>query len=149
MISLKQLRYFSAVAQHAHFGRAAEFCNVTQPALSMQIRDLEKELNLELFERRQQGVQLTDAGQEILDRAQSILNAVRDLSDYAHHHNQLLTGSLRFGVIPSIAPYILPPLLPKLRDRYPGLDLRIRETLTETLVDELIDGQLDLLCRVD
>ena len=145
MISLKQLRYFSAVAQHAHFGRAAEFCNVTQPALSMQIRDLEKELNLELFERRQQGVQLTDAGQEILDRAQSILNAVRDLSDYAHHHNQLLTGSLRFGVIPSIAPYILPPLLPKLRDRYPGLDLRIRETLTETLVDELIDGQLDLL----
>lgn len=145
MISLKQLRYFSAVAQHAHFGKAAEFCNVTQPALSMQIRDLEKDLNLELFERRQQGVQLTDAGQEILDRAQSILNAVRDLSDYAHHHNQLLTGSLRFGVIPSIAPYILPPLLPKLRDRYPGLDLRIRETLTETLVDELIDGQLDLL----
>ncbi len=145
MISLKQLRYFSAVAQHAHFGRAAEFCNVTQPALSMQIRELEKELNLELFERRQQGAQLTEAGHEILERAQSVLNAVRDLSDYAHHHNQLLTGTLRLGVIPSIAPYILPPLLPKLRDRYDGLDLRIRETLTENLVDELIDGQLDLL----
>ncbi|MEM8974857.1 MAG: hydrogen peroxide-inducible genes activator [Pseudomonadota bacterium] len=145
MISLKQLRYFSAVARHGHFGRAAEFCNVTQPALSMQIRELEKELNIELFERRQQGVRLTEAGQEILDRAQSVLNAVRDLSDYAHHHNQLLTGTLRFGVIPSIAPYVLPPLLPKLRDLYPGLDLRIRETLTENLVDELIDGQLDLL----
>ncbi|MEM9356319.1 MAG: hydrogen peroxide-inducible genes activator, partial [Pseudomonadota bacterium] len=145
MISLKQLRYFSAVARHGHFGRAAEFCNVTQPALSMQIRELEKELNIELFERRQQGVQLTEVGQEIFDRAQSVLNAVRDLNDFAHHHNQLLSGTLRFGVIPSIAPYILPPLLPKLRDLYPGLDLRIRETLTETLVDELIDGQLDLL----
>lgn len=145
MISLKQLRYFSAVARHAHFGRAAEFCNVTQPALSMQIRELERELNLELFERRQQGVQLTDAGREILERAQSVLNAVRDLGDFAHHHNQLLAGGLRLGVIPSIAPYVLPPLLPKLRDRYPDLDLRIRETLTETLVDELIDGQLDVL----
>ena len=145
MISLKQLRYFSAVARHAHFGKAAEFCNVTQPALSMQIRELEKELNLELFERRQQGARLTEAGREILERAQSVLNAVRDLSDFAHHHNQLLTGTLRLGVIPSIAPYILPPLLPKLRDRYADLDLRIRETLTETLVDELADGQLDVL----
>lgn len=145
MISLKQLRYFAAVARFAHFGKAAESCNVTQPALSMQVRELESHLGLTLFERRQQGVQLTDAGREILKRARDILTAVRDLDDFAHHHKQVLTGRLRLGVIPSLAPYILPPLLPVIRDRYRDLDLRIRETLTETLVEELIDGQLDVL----
>ena len=145
MISLKQLRYFAAVARFAHFGKAAESCNVTQPALSMQVRELEGLLGLKLFERRQQGVQLTDVGREILKRARDILTAVRDLDDFAHHHQQVLTGRLRLGVIPSLAPYILPPLLPLMRDRYGDLDLRIRETLTETLVDELVDGQLDVL----
>ena len=145
MISLRQLRYFSAVARFGHFGRAAEHCNVTQPALSMQIRELEDGLGLKLFERRQRGVTLTDAGREILDRADNILMSVRDLDDYAHHHDRVLTGRLRLGVIPSLAPYVLPPLLPLLRDRYPELDLRIRETLTETLVDELVDGDLDVL----
>lgn len=145
MISLKQLRYFAAVARFAHFGKAAESCNITQPALSMQVRELESVLGLRLFERRQQGVQLTDAGREILKRARDILTAVRDLDDFAHHYKQVLTGRLRLGVIPSLAPYVLPPLLPLLRGRYPDLDLRIRETLTETLVDELVDGQLDVL----
>ena len=145
MISLKQLRYFAAVARFAHFGKAAESCNVTQPALSMQVRELERLLGLTLFERRQQGAQLTDAGQEILERAREILTAVRDLDDFAHHHKQVLTGRLHLGVIPSLAPYVLPPLLPLLRDRYPDLDLRIRETLTETLVEELVDGRLDVL----
>lgn len=145
MISLRQLRYFSAVARFGHFGRAAEHCSVTQPALSMQIRELEEGLGLKLFERRQRGVNLTDAGREILDRANDILMAVRDLDDFAHHHEKVLTGRLRLGVIPSLAPYILPPLLPLLRDRYPELDLRIRETLTETLVGELVDGELDVL----
>ena len=145
MISLKQLRYFAAVARFGHFGKAAEFCNVTQPALSMQVRELEGGLAVKLFERRQDGVHLTDAGREILKRAQNILAAVRDLDDFAHHHKQLLSGRLRLGVIPSIAPYLLPPLLPLLRDNYRDLDLRIRETQTETLVGELVDGQLDVL----
>lgn len=145
MISLKQLRYFAAVARFAHFGKAAEACNVTQPALSMQVRELETGLGLKLFERRQQGVQLTDAGREILERAKKILTAVRDMNDFAHHHEQVLTGRLRLGVIPSLAPYILPPLLPVVRDRFPDLDLRVRETLTESLVDELVAGQLDVL----
>lgn len=145
MISLKQLRYFSAVARFDHFGKAAEYCNVTQPALSMQVRELESDLGLKLFERRQQGAQLTDIGEEVLARAQQILAAVRDLDDFAHHRSEVLTGRLRLGVIPSLAPYVLPPLLPLLRDKYRDLDLRIRETQTETLVDELIDGQLDVL----
>ena len=145
MISLKQLRYFAAVARHAHFGKAAESCNVTQPALSMQVRELESALGLKLFERRQQGVQLTDAGREVLERAKNVLTAVHDLNDFAHHHEKVLTGHLCLGVIPSLAPYILPPLLPAMRDRYRDLDLHIRETLTETLVEELVDGQLDVL----
>ncbi len=145
MISLKQLRYFAAVARSGHFGKAAEFCNVTQPALSMQIRDLEHELGLRLFERRQRGVHLSDCGLEILKRSQSILTAVRDLEDYAHHHEHVLAGGLRLGVIPSLAPYVLPPLLPLLRQQYRNLDLRIRETVTDTLVEELVDGQLDVL----
>ena len=145
MISLKQLRYFAAVARFSHFGKAAEFCNVTQPALSMQVRELESGLALKLFERRQQGVHLTDVGREILERAQNILTAVRDLDDFAHHHERVLTGKLRLGVIPSLAPYILPPLLPLLHDKYRDLDLRIRETQTQTLIDELVDGQLDVL----
>ena len=145
MISLKQLRYFAAVAQFEHFGKAAEYCNVTQPALSMQVRELESSFGLKLFERRQQGAQLTNVGEEILARAQQILAAVRDLDDFAHHRGEVLTGRLRLGVIPSLAPYILPPLLPLLRDKYRDLDLRIRETQTQTLVDELVDGQLDVL----
>ncbi len=145
MASLKQLRYFAAVARFGHFGRAAESRNVTQPALSMQVSELEGDWGLKLFERRQQGARLTDAGEELLARAKDILTAVRDLDDYAQHHKQVLSGRLRLGVIPSIAPYILPPLLPLLRSRYGDLDLRVRETLTEVLVEELLDGQLDLL----
>lgn len=145
MISLKQLRYFAAVARFGHFGKAAEYCNVTQPALSMQVRELESDLAVQLLERRQQGVQLTAAGHEILERARNILAAVRDLDDFAHHHERVLTGRLRLGVIPSIAPYLLPPLLPVLRDKYRDLDLHIRETQTQTLVEELADGQLDVL----
>ncbi len=145
MISLKQLHYFAEVARLGQIGKAANSCNVTQPALSMQIRELEAALGLQLFERRQQGILLTQTGQEILERAQKILTAVRDLDDFARHHAAVLTGRLGLGVIPSIAPYILPPLLPLIRKHYPDLDLRIRETITETLLEELVGGQLDVL----
>ena len=145
VISLKQLRYFAAVARFGHFGKAAEFCSVTQPALSMQVRELEAGLGVKLFERRQQGPHLTEVGREVLERAKGILNAVRDLDDFAHHHGEALAGPLRLGIIPSLAPYILPTVLPLMRDRYRDLDLHVRETLTETLIDELIDGQLDVL----
>lgn len=145
VISLKQLRYFAAVARFGHFGKAAEFCSVTQPALSMQVRELETALGLMLLERRPQGVELTDVGRQVLERARSVLTAIHDLEDFAHHHEQVLTGHLRLGVIPSMAPYILPPLLPLVRERYRKLDLHIRETQTETLVEELVDGQLDVL----
>lgn len=145
MISLKQLRYFDALARIGHFGRAADHCAVTQPALSMQIQDLERDLGLTLLERRRNGVRLTGEGREIARRAARILAGVRDLKDYAQHLSEGMSGTLQLGVIPSVAPYLLPRFLPRLRDRYPTLDVHIRETQTAQLARELLDGDLDLL----
>lgn len=144
-VTLKQLRYFEALARVQHFGRAAELCSVTQPALSMQIRELEQNLGLELVERTRTGVQLTDKGRDIAQRAARILGDVRSLIEYAQHADQVLAGSLKLGVIPSIAPYLLPPLLPLLRASYPELELYVRETQTANLIEELISGKIDVM----
>src|ERR1700738_2700536 len=145
MISLKQLRYFEAVARSRHFGKAAEQCAVTQPALSMQIQELEKTLGVQLLERSRSGVLLTEAGRDIAGRATRILAETRDIVDFARRQGNVLSGPLLLGVIPSVAPYVLPALLPLVRDRFPDLDLHLRETQTQHLVDELLDGALDLL----
>jgi len=145
MVSLKQLKYFDAVARSRHFGKAAEHCAVTQPALSMQIQELEKFLGVQLLERGRSGVMLTESGKEIAERAARVLADVRDIVDVARQQGSVLTGPLGLGVIPSVAPYILPQLLPMMRDAFPDLDLHIRESQTQTLVSELLDGQLDVL----
>jgi LysR family hydrogen peroxide-inducible transcriptional activator len=145
MVSLKQLKYFDAVARTGHFGKAAERCSVTQPALSMQVQELEKYLGIQLLERGRNGVMLTEGGKEIAQRAARVLADVRDIVDLARRQGDVLSGPLRLGVIPSVAPYILPQLLPMIRDQFPALDLHIRESQTQTLVGELADGQLDLL----
>jgi LysR family transcriptional regulator, hydrogen peroxide-inducible genes activator len=144
-ITLKQLRYFDALARELHFGRAAEACAVTQPALSMQIAELEASLGLALVERTRHGVRLTDRGAEIAARAARILEDVRGLVEFAEHAGRMLSGTLRLGVIPTIAPYLLPPLLPLVQASYPDLTLSIRETQTMPLVEELVAGHLDLL----
>jgi LysR family hydrogen peroxide-inducible transcriptional activator len=144
-VTLKQLRYFDALAREHHFGRAAEACAVTQPALSMQIHELEEQLGLMLVERTRSGVLLSDKGREIASRAARILAEVREMIEFAQHSGDLLSGSLRLGVIPSIAPYLLPPVLPLLRESYPNLELHVRETQTLPLTDELIEGKLDVL----
>jgi len=145
MVSLRQLRYFSTVARTGHFGAAAEQCAVTQPALSMQIQGLEKELGLQLLERGRKGVALTAGGREIADRAARVLADVRDLVDDARHLSGRFSGPFRLGAIPSIAPYLLPQLLPLIRARHPDLDLHLRETRTHRLLQELVDGDLDLV----
>jgi LysR family hydrogen peroxide-inducible transcriptional activator len=145
MITLRQLRYLDALARHRHFGRAAEDCAVSQPALSMQIRDLERFLKVELVERRAGDIALTEIGAEIARRARKILSAVMDLSDLALHRGKLLCGPLRLGVIPSVAPYLLPRILPALQQHYPDLRLELRETQTKILLDELERGSLDVV----
>jgi LysR family transcriptional regulator, hydrogen peroxide-inducible genes activator len=143
MITLRQLRYLAALARHRHFGKAAEECAVTQPALSMQIRELEKELGVDLVERRPGEVILTETGTEVARRAEHMLAAARDLADFARHSSGPLTGQLRLGVIPTLAPYLLPQVLPALQRHYPALRVELRETPTRVLMDELSRGALD------
>ena len=145
MITLRQLRYLDALAEHRHFGRAAEACAVTQPALSMQIRDLERFLGVELVERRQGDVVLTEVGIEVARRGERMLAASRDLVDLARHRGRVLSGRLMLGIIPSLAPYVLPKILPALQKRYPDLRVELRETQTKVLVDELVRGTLDVV----
>ena len=145
MITLRQLRYLQALTQHRHFGRAAEACAVTQPALSMQIRDLEKQLGVELVERRPGEAALTEIGIEVARRGDQVLTAARDLVDFARHRGRVLTGRLKLGIIPTLAPYLLPKLLPSLQTRYPELTVELRETQTKVLLEELASGQLDVV----
>ena len=142
MITLRQLRYLASLARHRHFGRAAEDCAITQPALSMQVRELEREIGAELVERRPNEIALTDIGLEVAERAEHILAATRDLVDFARHRD-LLSGRLRLGIIPTLAPYVLPRVLPRLQSKYPKLRLEVRETQTKVLLNELVRGELD------
>lgn len=145
MLTLRQLRYLDALARHGHFGRAAEECAVSQPALSMQIRELERDLGVELVTRRQGVTVLTEAGLEVARRAGPILSATHDLTDSVRRRGQLLSDSLRLGVIPTLAPYVLPQLLPELHRRHPDLRIDLLETQTKILVNELAQGALDVL----
>jgi LysR family hydrogen peroxide-inducible transcriptional activator len=143
MITLRQLQYLLALAKFGHFGRAAEACAVTQPALSMQIRDLERKLGVAVVERRPGEVNLTEVGREIARRGEDVLAACRDLVDFARHRSGLLTGRLTLGMIPSLAPYVLPRILPVLQTRFPELRLELRETQTKQLVEDIRSGALD------
>jgi LysR family hydrogen peroxide-inducible transcriptional activator len=143
--TLQQLRYAVAVADARHFGRAAQACFVSQPALSAQIRELESRLGVQLFERSSRGVLLTRAGAEAIERARRILSDVDDLCDAAAGAAGGLTGPLRLGVIPTIAPYILPPAVRHIGDAHPDLELYLREDRTQPLLSQLLAGELDVL----
>jgi LysR family hydrogen peroxide-inducible transcriptional activator len=142
-LTLKQLRYFDALARHGHFGRAAETCAISQPALSMQIREMEEVLGSELFERGARHVRLTGFGEEVLVRAREILRGVEELADMARAARGSLSGRLRIGVIPTIAPYLLPAIIARLTEANEGLDIHLRETVTPKLIRELEEGRLD------
>ncbi len=145
MPSLKQFKYLDALARERNFARAASSCRISQPALSMQIKELEGELGITLLERGRGTFALTTAGTEIVRRARSILRATDDLVDFARQADRPLSGSLRFGVIPTIAPYLLPRALPLIRARFPDIALELREAQTADLVDDLSRGVLDLV----
>jgi LysR family hydrogen peroxide-inducible transcriptional activator len=145
MTTLRQLRYLAVLSEQRHFGKAAQACSVTQPALSMQIQELEKELGVNLVERRRGDVSLTEIGFEVARRAAQVLAATRDLEEFARHGGRLLTGRLQLGVIPSLAPYVLPKILPALQRRHPELRVELRETQTKGLLEELNGGALDVV----
>ena len=142
-VTLRQLRYFSALARHGHFGRAAEACAISQPALSMQIKELEDALGGVLLERSPRQVALTKFGEEAVQRVRDILRLVDELGDFARASRDRLVGRLRIGMIPTIAPYLLPEVIGNLARMHPELDIHVRETLTPKLIEELAEGRLD------
>lgn len=142
-LTLRHFRYFEALAQHGHFGRAAEACGISQPALSTQIRDLENIVGGALVERSARQVRLTRLGEEFALRVRDILRAVDELGELARASQGWLSGRLRLGIIPTVAPYLLPGIVGRLNRLHPGLVLHVRETLTARLLRELADGRLD------
>jgi LysR family transcriptional regulator, hydrogen peroxide-inducible genes activator len=143
-ITLKHLRYFEALARHRHFGRAADALSISQPALSLQMKELEEILGAPLVERGPRQIRLTGLGEEVALRARDILRGVDEVGALAQASSWPLSGRLRIGIIPTIAPYLLPRLLRRLGQRFPDLMLQPREAVTAKLVHDLVDGRLDL-----
>ncbi len=142
-LTFKQLRYFEALAQHRHFGKAAEACAISQSALSQQIKELEGVLGSALFERSARQIDLTSFGEEFAPRVREILRSVDELGDLARASQDRPVGRLRIGVIPTIAPYLLPNIIGHLTRLYPDLDIHVRETITPKLLHELAAGKID------
>ena len=141
--SLRQLKYLIALDQHLNFTRAADACFVSQSTLSSGIKELEDTLGVQLIERNRQSVAVTPAGEEIIHRAKALLAAAEDMADFASGASKPMSGTLRFGVIPTIAPFMLPLIMPELRKTYPELRLILREDLTNQLLTRLKNRQLD------
>lgn len=142
-MNLRDLEYLVAVADHGHFGRAAEACYVSQPTLSTQIKKLEAELGVELVERSPRKVAMTAAGEEIVRSARAILVEVDDIHAIAERSADPESATLRIGLFPTLAPYLLPHVVPSLHDRFPKLELLLSEEKTEVVLDRLRGGKLD------
>jgi LysR family hydrogen peroxide-inducible transcriptional activator len=142
-VTIRQLRYFDSLARHGHFRRAAEACAISQPALSMQIKELEDALGGALMERNARQVALTRFGEELVERVRDILRSVDELGDFARASQDRLAGRLRIGMIPTIAPYLLPKVIENLARMHPEIDIHVRETLTPKLIQEVTEGRLD------
>ncbi|HET9485263.1 MAG TPA: LysR substrate-binding domain-containing protein [Xanthomonadales bacterium] len=145
-MNLRDLRYLVALADHKHFGRAAEASFVSQPTLSTQIRKLEEELGVTLVERSPRKLMLTDVGREITARARSILREVDEVRELARRTRDPESGALRLGLFPTLAPYLLPHVVPRIRARFPRLELLLVEEKTPVLLRQLAEGRIDAAC---
>jgi LysR family hydrogen peroxide-inducible transcriptional activator len=143
--TVKQLRYFVALESHEHFGKAAEACFVSQSAFSTAIRELETTLEVQLVDRTNKNVTVTHIGRQIAAEARRCLRDMENLVELARSNHAPLTGELRIGIIPTIAPFLLPNILPPLREQYPQLRLYLTEDITQRVYDKLMDGELDLV----
>ncbi|WP_421759424.1 hydrogen peroxide-inducible genes activator [Devosia sp.] len=143
-LTLRQMHYAAVLAETGHFGRAAERCHVTQPALSQQIRQVEQICGTALFDRLGKSVRLTPFGREFLSRARTVLEAADALAAFAEGHAGLPERPIRFGLIPTVAPYLLPEIFPALAAHLPELEFTISENRTEALLAGLEDGTLDI-----
>ena len=142
-MNLQDLKYLAAVADHRHFGRAAESCHVSQPTLSSQIKKLEEELGVTLLERTNKRVDLTPVGAQILVHARAALAETAQMEAVARAARDPLTGPLKLGVIPTLAPYLMPLILKPLKQGYPGLTIELWEDQTRALIENLRNHRLD------
>ncbi len=143
-MTLVQLEYALSLQRLKSFGRAAESLGISQPGLSIQIRKLEEEIGLTLFDRSQKKIRPTPAGERFLERATLLLNEARQLRELANTLNQEFTGKLRLGVIPTLAPYLLPLFIQHLNETYPDLNIYVKEALTEEVLQGIKSGELDM-----
>lgn len=143
--TIKHFRYFDALARMGHFGRAAEVCSISQPALSVQIKELEAMLGAPLVERTSRKIRLTTLGEDFLVRARKVLSDVDEMSELARSPEGPLKGTLRIGVIPTVAPYLLPTIIQELATHFPDLELKPRESVTNSLIEDLLESRLDFV----
>jgi LysR family hydrogen peroxide-inducible transcriptional activator len=142
-MNIRDLKYVVAVADHGHFGRAADACAVGQPTLSAQLRKLEEELGVMLFERTKRSVRSTPVGEEIIAHARSLLATATLIEETARASLDPISGPLRLGMIPTIGPYLTPFLMPSLRHGMPNVEFNLSEDMTEILERQLLDGEID------
>lgn len=142
-MNIRDLKYLIAVAEHCHFGHAADACFVSQPALSMQIKKLEDTLGVQLIERTNKSVFLTEIGKQITQHARDIIYRVDIMRDVARQAKDPYSGEVRIGVIPTLAPYLLPHIIPGLAQQFPNLKIFLHEEQTEHLIVKLKHGKLD------
>ena len=142
-MNLRDLKYLVAVADNLHFGKAAKFCNVSQPALSMQLQKLEAFLDVQIFERTNKKVLVTEVGEKIIARARQVIQGAEEIEDIAAREKSPYMGNFRLGAFPTIAPYFLPQIVPVISKKYPKLRLLLLEEKTEDLVDKLTNGKID------
>ncbi len=142
-MTLQQLEYAVALQQFGSYGRAAKAAGISQPALSVQIKKLEEEIGLVLFDRSRKMVRPTEAGLSFLEQAQLLLTRARQLRDIAIKMNEEISGALRIGIIPTLAPYLLPLFMEKLQEQYDDLQIHIKEALTGEIIQDILSGELD------
>jgi LysR family hydrogen peroxide-inducible transcriptional activator len=142
-VTLRELEYLIALANHRHFGRAAEECQVAQPTLSTQIRKLEEDLGAPLIERTSRSLMLTSFGQDTVERARRIMTEVEEMKAAARRSRNPEAGTLRLGIFPTLAPYFLPHAVPRIRETFPGLEMLLIEEKSDGLLSRLHNGNLD------
>ena len=144
MITITQLEYIVAVDTYRHFGRAAEACFITQPTLSMQIKKLEEDLEVIIFDRSKQPLIPTDVGARIIEQARSVITETEKINNIIKDHKNLISGELKIGIIPTLAPYLLPLFIGNYKRKYPNIMIKVEELTTENIVDQLNRDLLDV-----
>jgi len=144
-MNIRDYQYLLAVAKHKHFGKAAQECYVSQPTLSTQLKKMEEQLGVQIFERGKKQVIITSIGQQIIDKAQELLNTHNQIKQTAKQFSDPLSGELKIGVFPTLAPYILPIITPQIKDNYPKLQLYIVEEKSDIILSKLKSGELDCI----